>query len=281
MKTKTLLLALVVFCFILTSCEKNKENNKSKYVNLEYIDFFKLPNNRMVDSIASILKIKPFTYEGITTNNAIEPVEVAGTRWIQEGKKYVNADGQSIILWVDSLDNLATITYLYYRFSKSNSWNNTEIQLNNTAKNIFSGIGFVQKPNEDYSIMQADAGIQHKKWYNIRCKQTIDADTIKFPELHAEIEGDTCRINFLMIPVWYTNLNDINVSLSDNEMENIANDFIITKYGGSNYTIDNEGFQIVSHKLCKAFSAWVIDGRGKPIVYIDVQTGEIVFNTIL
>jgi len=281
MKTKTLLLALVAFCFILISCEKNKEKSKSTYVDLECVDFFKLTNSRMVDSIASIMNIKPFTYLSITTNNADENVELITTNWIKEGKKYTNSDGQTIILWVDSLDNLAIITYLYYRFSNTNSWNNTEIQLNNTAKTLFAAIGFVQKPNEEYSIMQASAGIQHKRWYNLMCRQTIHADTIKFPELHAEIEGDTCRINFLMIPVWYTNLNDINVSWSDNEMANIANSFIITKYGGSGYTIGNEGYQIVSNKLCKAFGAWVIDGRGRYMVYIDVQTGEIVYNTII
>jgi hypothetical protein len=280
MKTKTLLLALVAFSFILISCEKNKEKSKNTYVNLEYIDFFKLTNTKMVDSIASILKIKPFAYEGLVANNGIEPVELAGTRWVKEGKKYTNADGQSIILWIDSLDNLSTITYLYYRQSKSNSWNNTEIQLDNTAKNIFLGIGFVQKPNEDYIIMQVGGGI-HKKWYDIWCNQTFNTDTIQFPKFQAEIEGDTCRINFLMIPVWYTNLNDINVSWSDNEMVNIANNFIITKYGGSGYTIGNEGYQIVSHKLCKAFGAWIINTRGKYMVYIDVQTGEIVYNTIL
>jgi hypothetical protein len=278
MKTKKLLLlALVAFCFILTSCEKNKEKSKSEYINLEYVDFFKLTDTKIVDSIASILNIKPFTYEGLA-NSEVEPVEVAGIRWVKEGKKYVNADGQSIILWLDSLDNLATITYLYYRQSKTNTWNNDEIQLENTVKNIFSEFGFIQKPNEDYIIMQVGGKI---KWYDICCNQTFHADTIQFPELHAEVEGDTSRINYLMIPVWYTNLNDINTYLTDIEMENIAKYFIIAKYGGSGYIMGNAGFQIVSHKLCKAFYTWVIDNRGRYIVYIDIQTGEIVFNTIL
>lgn len=280
MKKDTLLLFIfVVLCFALVSCEKNKEKNKSEYVNLEYVDFFKLPENKIVDSIASILKIKAFTYEGIA-NNGIEPVELGGIRWIKGGKKYINSDGQSIILWVDSLDNLATITYLYYRQSKTNNWNNDEIQLDNTVKNIFSGFGFVQMPNEDYIILQVGGGYRHINWYDICCNQTFHADTIQFPELHAEVEGDTCRINYLMIPVWYTNLNDIITYLSDNEMESIAKTFIIAKYGGNGYIMGNEGFQIVDHKLCKAFDTRVIDNRGRYVVYIDIQTGEIVFNTI-
>ena len=84
-----------------------------------------------------------------------------------------------------------------------------------------------------------------------------------------------------MIPVWYTNLNDINIYLSDIEMENIAKNFIIAKYGGSGYTMGDEGLHIVYNKLCKAFDSHVIDNRGRYIVYIDIQTGEIVFNTIL
>ena len=280
MKTKTLLLSVIVaFYFILTSCEKNKEKNKSEYINLEYVDFFKLPDTKIVDSLASILNIKPFAYEGIA-NNGTESVGLAGIRWIKEGKKYINTDGQSIVLWVDSLDNLATITYLFYRQSKTNTWNNDAIQLDNTAKNIFSGFGFVQKPNEDYIIMQVGGGYRHINWYDIWCNQTFHADTIQFPELHAEVEGDTCRINYLMIPVWYTNLNDIITYLSYTEMENIAKNFIIVKYGGSGYIMRNEGFHIVDHKLCKAFNTGVIDNRGRYRVYIDIQTGEIVFNTI-
>jgi len=280
MKRNILVLStFIALGFALVSCEKNKEKNKSEYVNLEYVDFFKLPDTKIVDSIASILNIKPFAYEGIA-NNGIEPVGLAGIRWIKEGKEYINTDGQSIVLWVDSLDNLATITYLLYRQSKTNSWNNDEIQLDNTVKNIFSGFGFIQKPNENYVLIKADVGIKNIKYYDLKCNQTFHADTIQFPELQAEIEGDTCRINYLMIPVWYTNLNDIITYLSDNEMGSIAKNFIIAKYGGSGYIMGNEGFHIVDHKLCKAFDTGVIDNRGRYIVYIDIQTGEIVFNTI-
>jgi hypothetical protein len=84
-----------------------------------------------------------------------------------------------------------------------------------------------------------------------------------------------------MIPVWYTNLDNINTYLTDNEMENVAENFIIAKYGGSGYTIKNQGFHIVSHKLCKAFDTSIIDNRGRYLVYIDIQTGDIVFNTVL
>jgi len=279
MKTKTLLLsALVTFCIILTSCEKNKEKSKSEYINLEYVDFFKLPDNKIVDSIASLLKTKSFTYEGIILYSETEPVEMAEIRWVKEGKKYANADSQSIILWRDTLDNLVTITYLYYRQSKTHSWNNDQIVLENTAKNLFSGFGFVQKPNEEYIFIQDGGKI---KWYDIYCNQTFHTDTIQFPLLKGEVEGDTLQINYLMIPVWYTNLNDINTYLPDNEMENTAKNFIIAKYGGNGYTMGDKGFQIVSHKLCKAFDTWAINERRRYIVYIDIQTGEIVFNTII
>ena len=282
MKTKTLLLsAVVAFCIILTSCEKNKEKSKSEYINLEYVDFFKLPDIKIVDSIASLLKIKSFDFDANIDIWDGGVNGVASYMWIKEGKKYVNSDGQSIILWVDSLNNLATITYLYYRQSKTNIWNNNLIQLDNAAKNLFSGFGFVQKPNEDYIIRKADGEIRNIRWYYLLCNQTFHTDTIQFPLLQGEVEGDTCRINYLMIPVWYTNLNDINTYLPDNEMENIAKNFIIAKYGGSGYTMGNKGFQIVSHKLCKAFDTRAIDERGRYIVYIDIQTGEIVFNTIL
>jgi hypothetical protein len=165
MKTKTLLLsALVTFCFILTSCEKNKEKKKSEYINLEYGDFFKLPDTKIVDSIASILKIKPFVFDGYTNFGDGGDNGISSYKWIKEGKKYVNTDGQLVTLWVDSLDNLATITYLSYRQSKSDTWNNDEIQLDYTAKKLFLGFGFVQKPNEDYSITTADGGIKDTKW---------------------------------------------------------------------------------------------------------------------
>ena len=282
MKTKSLLLsALVAFCIILTSCEKNKEKSKNEYINLEYVDFFKLPDNKIVDSIASMLKIKPFVFEGNIDFWEGGDNAIFSYMWIKEGKKYVNTDGQSITLWVDSLDNLATITYLYYRNSKTDTWNMDLIQLDNTAKNLFSGFGFVQKPNEKYYIQPIHGGVQHLRWFDILCNQTFHTDTIQFPLLQGEVEGDTLQINYLMIPVWYTNLNDINTYLPDNEMENTAKNFIIAKYGGSGYTMGNKGFQIVSHKLCKAFDTWAIDERGRYIVYIDIQTGEIVFNTIL
>ena len=272
--------ALIAFCFILTSCEKNRDKSISEYINLKYVDFFKLPGYKIVDSIASLLKIKPLVYHAIA-NNGTEPLELAGIRWIKEGKKYVNIDGQSIILWTDSSDKLVTISYLYYRHAKTNTWNNNEIHLHNTANNIFKGFGFVQKPNEDYILLKAAAGINNIKYYDLRCNQTFHTDTIQFPKMHAELDGDTCRINYLMIPVWYTNLNDINTYLSDKEMEDIAKNFFMAKYSGKSYTIRNEGFQIVSHKLCKAFDTLAINGRGIYIVYIDIQTGEIVFNTII
>jgi hypothetical protein len=107
--------------------------------------------------------------------------------------------------------------------------------------------------------------------------QTFHTDTLAQPAFKAEVEGDTCKINFLNIPLWYTNLDEINTYLSDIELEEVANSFFVDNYEETNSLIKTNGYYIIYKKLCKEFESGR-EGRGHYIVYIDIQTGEIVYN---
>lgn len=273
------LLTLVLFAFFaLISCEKNEDKPKNDSINLEVVDFFKLSDYEIIDSISNLLDIKNFTYDGVV-DKWEQDHGVAGYSWIKEGNKYVNSDGQSIILWTDSLENLSTITYLHYRHSISDSWNNDEIEVKNYIDNIFSGLGLIQKLNEEYLINESSGG--NIKWYDLMCNQTIHSDTITHPIFNAEIEGDTCKINYLMIPIWYENLNDINSEISLNDLMEKASDFFIFNYDGISDSFANKGYWVVYNKLCYVFDAKKPGERGTYRVFIDVQTGEIVHNTVI
>jgi hypothetical protein len=278
MKTKVfVILTFIALTLIAVSCEKN-ENNNNVYNILEYVNFFKLSDNEIVDSISGILNLNTFEYEGIT-DRWEDAHGVAGFNWIKEGKKYMNIDGHSIILWTDSINNLTTITYLNYRHSNSENWSNNEIQLKDYLNNIFSSFGFIQKPNEECIISESAGGID--KWYDVHCNQTYKNDTLEYPEFISEFEGDTCKINYMMMPVWYTNLDDINTDVSFNELEENAKNFFIGNYEGISDAIEDKGYWIVYNKLCKAFGTRIDGKRGIYRVFIDIQTGEIVFNTML
>lgn len=280
MKTKVILLfSLITLIIIPFGCDKN-DNSDKDYIVLESFNFFKLPDNVIVDSIASILDINAFAYEGIV-DRWEENHGVAGCNWIKEGKKYVNTDGQSIIIWEDSLANLNTITYLHYRKSKSDSWSNDITKLEKYLDNIFSGLGLIQKSNENYLINKSAGGTQNIKWYDVLCNHTFNTDTIAHPVFQAELEGDTCKINYLMIQVWYTNLDDINTYLSDIAMEENAKNFFVENYEGTSDAVENIGYWIIYKKLCKAFETRIAGESGSYRVYIDIQTGEIVHYAVI
>lgn len=258
-------------------CEKN-EDNDVEYINLETVGFYQLSDNEIVDSISSMLNLKNFDYVGIT-DRWEEDHGVAGLGWIKEGKKYLNIDGHSIILWNDSIDNLTTITYLNYRQSNSDNWSINEIQINDYINNILSSFGFIQKQNEECIINESACGVF--KWYNVACNQTYKSDTLKFPEFISEIEGDTCKINYMLIPVWYTNMDSINSSVSFDELEKNAKNFFVSNYEGIIDKMESNGYWIVYNKLCIAFETRITGKRGTYRVFIDVQTSEVVLNTIL
>lgn len=278
MKPKSIVIfSFIVLGLLMARCSE-KDIIEKEYIELKSVGFFKLSNQEIVDSISNILNVETFAFAGIV-DRWEEEHGMAGSSWIKEGKKYENAEGQSLILWTDSLLNLSAISYLNYRRSTSDIWSNSEIQLENFMNNIFSEFGFVQKPNEEYQICESAIGIQNIKWYDILCNQTFHADTIKTPGFKAELEGDTCKINYLMIPVWYTNLDDINSYMNDSEMEDIAINFFVDTYEGNNEAIESSGYSIVYNKLCKTFNSRIVGIRGNHVVYIDIQTGEVVYNT--
>lgn len=278
MKTKTIIItSFISSILIILSCEKNEDNNKV-YENLEYTDFLKLSDNKIVDSISNILNLEKFEYE-CTTNRWEDDHGVAGFDWINEGEKYINTDGHSIILWKDSINNLTTITYLLCRHSNSEIWSNTEIQMNNYLNILFSSLGFIRKPNEVFFINESAGGIN--KWYDADCNQTYKNDTLKYPEFRSEFEGDTCKINYMMIPIWYKNLDDINTDVSFKELEEKAKNFFDSHYEGTIDAIENLGYWIVYNKLCQTFETRIAGLRGSYRVFIDIQTCEIVFNTVL
>jgi hypothetical protein len=170
-KIKLLAAAIIALFFLVISCEKDGDTAINDYVNLELVSFFELSNHEIVDSISKLMKLKDFTYEGIS-DRWEEDHAVAGYGWIKKGSKYVNSDGQSIILWTDSLENLNSITYLHYRGSISDSWGNDKNEIEKYLNTIFSGLGLIKKSNEDFLINESAGGIQNIKWYDVMSNQT-------------------------------------------------------------------------------------------------------------
>lgn len=261
---------------LLASCSKD-ENTENNYTSLEIADFFKLPDKVMVDSIAGMLSLKPFSYLS-TTYPTLEGVSMGGIDWISSGEKYVNDDEQSIILWFDDEQNIAYITYCDYRQAKSGDWGGIEGQINESLSTLFSSMGFVQKNTENFSLLSCAAGIKGIKWYAAECIQTYNNDTLEYPSFEAEIEGDTCKINFMKIPVWYKNLDAVSPVLNEEEMKNTVHEYFLNNPDVLSISdkISLEGYRVVHNRLCRRAGSAVIDEYGSLMqAFIDIQDGNI------
>ena len=271
------LFCIVTTFILLAGCENQNKNNDT-YTILEPVSFFQLTDQQIVDSLASILALEPFSYLG-TTLPSQEGVSMGGLSWISSGKKYTNTEGQSIILWTDHADYTAYISYCHYRQAISGDWENIENEIDEMLNALFTNLGFTQKENEMFVIRKCAGGIRKIKWYESECTQTFHDDTLQYPYFTAEMEGDTGKINFMNIPVWYKNIDAISQKIPDEELKQRAKDYFIMLPEVLSLTdsIISEGYWIIENTLCKKFGSAILDmGNSVLDVFVDIQNGEIV-----
>lgn len=277
MKKTIIIISFIASIFVNISCDDNKEVD-NEYVKLAPVSYFELPEKEIVDSIAEQLSLNSFSYLE-NTHTTEENVGLAGIDWISKGKKYINSNNQSIIIWLDKYDNIVLLTYLDYRHSQSNSWAPIENEVMERLNELIQNFDFVQKNNEMINLQKCAIGTKDIKYYEASCFQTFNKDTLNHPCFKAELEGDTSKINFIKIPVWYKNLDAVSQIINDNELKNKAKDYF---QNNNNVVLIPEqleikGYWIIYNKLCKKVGSAKIDEYGSYLnVFIDIQNGEII-----
>ncbi|MBN1415261.1 MAG: hypothetical protein JW973_09190 [Bacteroidales bacterium] len=272
-----IVLGFFALFLVIIGCEENTNDDKA-YTDPEPVDFFMLTDNEMVDSIACLLSLSPFSFSD-NTLPTWEGVSMGGIDWITGGKKFINSEDQSIIIWIDENGELAYLTYCDYRQAKSGDWGPVDDQIQARLDELFLSLGFFQKNNEMFRINKCAGGIHKIKWFEANCTQTFHNDTLEYPYFTAELEGDTSKINFMKIPVWYKNLDAIRQKLPDVELKSRAR----TYFQDDNTVLSIpdvlsiEGYWIIYNKLCKKIGYAIIDEYGSSMnVFIDIQNGEVI-----
>ncbi|MEW6380700.1 MAG: polysaccharide deacetylase family protein [bacterium] len=260
------------------------------WIKLCYIDFLRMSPLKTAEYLTSILhlpvgKIGP-DYKVVSTDS--QPVGLDWERemkWIKEGYEYTLTNGGRITMWGDPNNRPYpncqhyALTYLLKRRGTSIGWSYDQEKVMARMKEILFSLGIVLSGSEELSLVKSSAG-PYSHWYEFTAKQKFGSETLSYPGIYAEIEGDTGEINFLKILRWYPNLNDITVVLSDADLEEKAQYYYTHTASHEVISVPADltvgELYIIRDRLCKRVGGAVIDAWGSTLhLFIDVQTGDI------
>jgi hypothetical protein len=240
----------------------------------------KLPNDEIADSLAKILNVAPVTYSQVVSSGVLINYYIY---WdVRKGYEYIANDSAKITVWVDEEDNPCYVAYELERWGTSKDWSYPEDSVISEFKSTIEKAG--GNLVVSYDITLNKYAMRYNHWYELYLSQTYNGIVIGFPDFigypyfYSETESDTSKVNFLIISRWYTNLNDITDTLSDDELKYLASMYF--KYDKGINSIPDElgvvGYYIIKDKLCRRVGSAVTDEYGSTLdLYIDVQNGEV------
>lgn len=282
-KMKTVICFLILPLFLsliglLTSCDDDSNDSASStYIYLEYEEFMNESFNSIADSFAEILGVAPVLFnQKVSADN--QDVSLGDNQWIKEGYEYTNANGANITVWMDHYDQPYVITYFLKRFGESDGWLYDQDEANSKVQTVLEEMG-VSFDGTETLVSEEFSIDQDNRWYDISFTQTFQNESLAYPYIHAEVEGNNGEINFLKIHRWYYNLSEINKFLSDDEIKEIAVDYYksIDEVISIWEDITCYGYYIVNDILCQRVGSAAIDEWDSYLdLYIDIQNGDII-----
>ncbi len=266
----------VTVIFMLVSCMVSEEP-LDNYVHLEYNDFMKLSNDEIADSLAIILNVAPVTYNKVVS---IGMFFFDNLKWaIEEGHEYIAEDSAKIIVWVDEEESPCYVTYDFKRiwFWSGGNWTYDEDSVVLEFKSNLEKTGVDLNYPYDLRISKNENFGAH--WYRLHINQIYIDSVVHFPVFYGESDSDINKVYRLLVSRWYTNLDDITDTLSEQALKDKAGEYF--ENSGEVISISDElaimGYKIVKDKLCRKIGSAVIDEYGSELyLYIDVQNGEVI-----
>lgn len=269
--------------FFFINCENkddvNNPNLQNNYVTLEHNEFMKLSNDKIADSLAVILDVSPVTYNQVVS---IGMLFHDNLKWaVKEGYEYIANNGAKITIWVDDNNNPYYVTYLLKRGGTSSSWTcEQELVISDFISNIEKSGGNLTG-SENIVINKMNI---YGHYHELYLTQSYNDTCVNFPYFFSEVEGDTNKVNLLLINRWYNNLNDIKNTVSDEILREKAREYFEAseKVISIRDELTINGYYIIKNKLCRKVGSALIDEWGSTLdLYVDIQNGEIVEETEL
>lgn len=255
------------------SCERLFDGDDS-YVALEYTDFMKLSNDKIADSLGTILDVDPVIYNRVVSTEVLlhESFEWA----VEEGYEYISDDSGKIIVWVDEEDNPYFVTYELRRNGTSEDWSyEKESVISEFTSNIERAGADL---NDSHNLTAQNVAGFGDHWYRLRLSQAYNDTALEFPYFYSETESDTNKTNCLLVSRWYLNLNDVTYTLSDQVLKETAREYFEAseQVVSVQEELTMKGYHIINDRLCKKVGSAIIDEYGSTLdLYIDIQNGEV------
>ncbi len=253
------------------------------YIDLRYAEFMNESYYSIAENLAGILGVAPVFFNQNLLGD-IRGSALGDNKWIKEGYEYTTANGAYITVWVDHDDQPYIITYLLRRFGALDGLLYDQDEANSKIQTVLEQMGIRFDGTEDLKSGGLSFGVFHIKWYEIKFQQTFQNDSLAYPYIYAEVEGNTGEINFLKIHRWYYNLREITAFLPDDKLIEIAIDYYESRdaYRFLRENITCYGYYIVNEVLCKKVGKAKTGQWGSEVyVFIDIQNGEIVDTEII
>jgi hypothetical protein len=252
------------------------------YVSLEYTDFMHLAHAKIADSIKVIMNLNTLSYNqkvsiGMLFNDELKQFN------IKEGYEYLTDNGAKITIWVDSNNDPCLAAYILNRPGKGQDWSFSQDSVEQIFRSKLKLAG-----GDSINLDSLQTTKRKTYWddhyYEIFYRQKYFEDFIEEPYFFTETDGDKNKINTIVIRRFYSNIDDVTCTLSDQELKLKAVECyktypdIISLPGVNN--LQDFGYWIINDRLCKKIGSARIDVYGSTRdLYVDIQNGEVIWET--
>ncbi|MBN2498618.1 MAG: hypothetical protein JXR96_28770 [Deltaproteobacteria bacterium] len=250
-------------------------DNGNGYVQLEHAAFIDGAHEDLAAKLAQVLGVGPATFDQRIDPGALAVGSIAG---VEEGFDYRAANDAHVTVWVDAEGRPHTLSYLLRRMGASEDHAYGLEAATADVRSILEQMEVPLDGSEDFTAEEYAAG-PSSKWFHFEVRQKYAGEILAQPSIQSELEGSSGEVNFLRLPRWYANLDEIDRVLSDGELEQRARDY----YEASDKVISIPDsltlleYHILGDALCRRVGSATIDQYGSTMdLLIDVQSGEIV-----
>ncbi len=292
---KFLPVILIVLIIMMCSCSTKEDKSSTVIPSIVYtplnVQFFdNLDQYELADKISGIVNAGTITLDNEYPHYSHE------RKLIRTQYEYVTSNGGSIRIWTS--DQMKPYRAQYHFRYDGTSETHEFADAHIVIESVISKLGIVLDGSDELVINQQTGRLpipecEYCTWYDFSLYQTFEGEQISNhfltewsePYMTGDMQGDTGRINNVTITApWCTNLSEIQESLSDITLKELAyeyyKDLDLKSDPKRPDDIPLQGYYIVENKLCRLAHGQNIaltDKYGSFInLFIDIQSGEIV-----